>query len=129
MSKISIVDLEVFYHVGVGDEERSKPQRLLITLDINFDFSSAAIADRITKTIDYFEVAQKILAFGNNRNWKLIEKLVTDIADFVIAEYQPAAVAVTVMKFPIPQAAYVSVSLMKSRTGSGIVKRAGWGIP
>ena len=31
MSKITIVDLEVFYRVGVTDEERAKPQRLLVT--------------------------------------------------------------------------------------------------
>ena len=53
MSKITIVDLEVFYCVGVSDEERAKPQRLLLTVDMDFDFSSAAISDRITKTINY----------------------------------------------------------------------------
>ena len=29
MSRISIVDLEVFYRVGVSDAERAQPQRLL----------------------------------------------------------------------------------------------------
>jgi len=38
MSFITIVDLEVFYRVGISEEERAKPQRLLLTLDINFDF-------------------------------------------------------------------------------------------
>ena len=49
MSRITIVDLEVFYRVGVTNEERAKPQRLLVTLDMNFDFSSAAVSDRIEK--------------------------------------------------------------------------------
>jgi len=30
MSRISIVDLEVFYQIGVTEEERAKPQRLLL---------------------------------------------------------------------------------------------------
>ena len=38
MSKISIVDLEVFYCVGVTDEERAKPQRLLLTVEMSLDF-------------------------------------------------------------------------------------------
>lgn len=128
MSRITITDLEVHYCVGVPDAERAKPQRLLITVDMNFDFSSAATTDRITKTIDYFEVAQKIITFGKDRSWKLIEKTANDIADLVLGEFQPTAVTVLVKKFPIPQAAYVSVTLTKQRTGAGSVKRAGWGI-
>ena len=54
MSKITITDLEVFFHVGVPDEERAKPQRLLVSVDMEFDFSIAAVSDRVTKTIDYF---------------------------------------------------------------------------
>lgn len=129
MSKITITDLEVYFHVGVPDEERAKPQRLLLTIDMNHDFSSAAATDRITKTIDYFAVSQQIIALGKNRNWKLIEKLATDVADLVLAEFQPISVSVTVKKFILPQAAHVSVSLTKQRTGSGMLKRAGWGIP
>lgn len=128
MGKITIVDLEVFMHVGVTDEERAQPQRLLLTVNMDYDFSSAALSDRLTKTIDYFAVAQRLLQYGAGRNWKLIEKLATDIADLVLAEFQPNAVTVEVKKFPIPQARHVSVSLTKSRTGTG-VKKAAWGIP
>lgn len=129
MSKITITDLEVFFHVGVPDEERAKPQRLLLTVDMAHDFSSAAVTDRITKTIDYFAVSQQIIALGKDRSWKLIEKLSNDIADLVLSEFQPAAVSVTVKKFILPNAAHVSVNLTKQRAGSAITKRAGWGIP
>ena len=109
MSKIKIVDLEVFYCVGVSDEERATPQRLLVTVDISFDFSVAAVSDRITKTIDYFELTQKLLSFGELRSWKLLEKLAANMADFVISEYKPQQVTVEVKKFAIPQAHHVSV--------------------
>jgi FolB domain-containing protein len=129
MSKITIVDLEASWHVGVTDEERAKPQRLLVSVDMDFDFASAAMSDRLTKTIDYFAVAQKLLKFGEGRSWKLIEKLATDIADEVLSEFHPQAVTVEVKKFAIPQARHVSVSLTKSRTGPAMVKRTAWGIP
>lgn len=127
MGRIKIVDLELKLHVGVTDEERATAQRLLVTVDMDFDFTSAAISDRITKTIDYFTVAQRLLQFGEGRNWKLIEKLVNEIADDILSEFQPQGVMVEIKKFPIPQAQYVSVSLTKTR-GSQSLKKAAWGI-
>ena len=115
MSRISIVDLEVFYCVGVTDEERAKPQRLLITVDMNHDFSSAIMSDRIEKTINYYEVAQDLLKFGEGRSWKLLEKLAANIADFILARFRPQDVSVEIKKFVIPQARHVSVSLTRSR--------------
>ena len=42
VQKISIVDLEVFYRVGVPDAERAQPQKLLLTIEMEFDFAKAA---------------------------------------------------------------------------------------
>jgi FolB domain-containing protein len=115
MSKITIVDLEVSYSIGVTEEERASPQRLLMTVDLNFDFSSASVSDRIEKTINYHEVAQDMLRYGDGRSWKLLERLVANVADHVMARYKPQAVTVEVKKFTLPQARYVSVSLTRSR--------------
>ena|SRR5581483_11438935 len=115
MSKITIVDLEVFYCVGVTEAERAKPQRLLLTVDMGHDFSVAATTDRIAKTIDYSQVAQKLLEFGENRSWKLIEKVAANIADMIMTEFEPHAVTVQVKKFTIPQANHVSVTWSKRR--------------
>ena len=114
MSKITIVDLEVFYNVGVSEAERAKPQRLLLTIDMSFDFSSAAVSDRVEKTIDYNEVCKDMLKFGEGRSWKLLERLVTAIADHILAEYKPQAVWVEIKKFVIPQARYVAVNLTRA---------------
>jgi dihydroneopterin aldolase len=115
MSKITIVDLEVFYCVGVTDEERAKPQRLLLTVDMSLDFSSAAVSDRIERTINYETVAADLLKFGESRSWKLVERLVDKIAEHILNEYQPQSVLVEAKKFSIPQARFVSVSTGKTR--------------
>ena len=112
---ISIVDLEVFYRVGVPDEERAKPQRLLLTIEMEFDFSAAARTDSIADTIDYFAVSQRLLKFGDGKSWKLIEKLAVDISEMILAEFRPAGVSVEINKFVIPQARYVSVSVARKR--------------
>jgi len=115
MAKISIVDLEVFYRVGVPDAERAQPQRLLLTVELEADFTAAAQSDAIADTIDYYAVTQRLLKLGEGRDWKLIEKLAADIADLVLAEFQPPAVAVEVKKFIIPETRFVSVALVKQR--------------
>src|SRR4051812_28169124 len=115
MSKIAIADLEVFFCVGVSDEERAEPQRLLIGVGMSVDFAVAAVSDRIEKTINYQDVANDILKYGEGRNWKLIEKLATNLAEFILARYKPQGVAVEIKKFVIPQARHVSVSVTKLR--------------
>ena len=111
MAKISIVDLEVCFRVGVPDEERVRPQRLLLTVEMECDFARAAQADALGETIDYFAVTQRLLKLGEGREWKLIETLACEIGNLVLAEFRPAAVFVEVKKFIIPEARYVSVSL------------------
>jgi dihydroneopterin aldolase len=115
MSKITIVDLEVFYRVGVPDEERARPQGLLLTIEMECDFSAAAQSDSIYDTVDYYAVSRRLLEFGEGRNWKLIEKLAADIADLVLTEFQPDQVTVEVKKFPIREAKVVTVSLTRSK--------------
>jgi FolB domain-containing protein len=114
-SKISIVDLEVFYRVGVPDAERAAPQRLQLTVEMEFDFSTAARSSDLADTIDYFAVSRRLLKFGESRSWKLIEKLATDIANTILIEFKPAGVSVEVKKFILPEARHVSVSLTKRR--------------
>ena len=119
MSKIAIVDLEVFYHVGVPDEERAQAQRLLLTVEMEHDFSQAAQTDDLTHTINYYAVTQRLLKLGEGRSWKLIETLASDIAQLVLAEFQATAVTVEVKKFIIPQARYVAVSLSRRAVVAG----------
>ena len=114
-SHISIVDLEVFYHVGVPEQERAQPQRLLLTIDLDFDLKAAAATDRLEDTINYQAITDHLLRLGEGRAWKLIEKLAGDIAETIIERYEPDSVRVEVKKFVIPQARYVSVTLERAR--------------
>ena len=113
MDKIVLEDLEVFYRVGVPDSERTTAQRLLITAEMHLDFRMAAGADALQETIDYAAVAEDLARFGEGRSWCLLEKLASDIADFVLAKYKPNSATVTVKKFVIPAAKHVAVSVQR----------------
>jgi dihydroneopterin aldolase len=126
MSHISIIDLEVFCRVGVTDEEHAKPQRLLVSVDMEYDFSSAAVSDRIGRTIDYFEVSQRLIRFGERQGWRIIESLATEMAEKILAEFRPQSVTVEVRKFPIPEARYVSVTVTKAQPPPQTIRRPWW---
>ena len=115
MSQIIIHDLEVSYHVGVPDEERARPQRLLLCIEMECDFTAAARSDDIADTVNYFAVSQRLLKFGEGRSWKLIEKLAADIAEVILVEFLPTQVTVEVKKFPIPESRMVSVRLVRAK--------------
>ncbi len=115
MSTISLVDLEVAYCVGVPEEERAKPQRLLLTVEMDYDFSAAARSDAISDTINYYSVAQDLLALGDGRSWKLLESLAAEIAERILMRFRAESVRVEVKKFIIPQAKYVAVRLERKR--------------
>lgn len=112
---IHICDLEVFYRVGVPDEERAKAQRLLLDIEMHLDFREAAATDDLTKTINYFAVTEGLKNFGEGREWKLIEKLAEDIARMILGSFEAMAVRVEVKKFIIPETRFVSVAIQRSR--------------
>ena len=107
--KITIEDLEVHFHVGVPDEERAKPQKLLITIEMTKDLRPSAANDNLTETIDYFAVNQAVKALGQARRWKLIEALADDICELVLCTFKPDAVRVVIKKFILPDTRWVSV--------------------
>jgi len=77
--RITIKDLEVRFHVGVPEEERATPQKLLITIEMTHDLGPSAANDNLAETINYFTVCQAVKALGQARRWKLIEALADDI--------------------------------------------------
>jgi FolB domain-containing protein len=113
MDTITINDLEVFYCVGVPDEERAEPQRLLLTIEMEHEFAKAASGDDIGETIDYFAVSQRLMKFGDGVHWKLIETLAVDIAQMILEEFRPKRVTVEVKKFILPGTRHVSVRVIR----------------
>jgi len=113
---IRITELEVFYQVGVPDEERAKAQRLLVTVDMEVDAPQAAASDDLQDTIDYHAVSQDLLKFGEGNSWKLLERLAAELAEFILAKYRPGSVSVEIKKFIIPEARHIAVSCVRRRT-------------
>ena len=105
MATITLTGLRVRGHHGVLDHERATGQVFLVDLQLDVDISRAAATDDVADAVNYADVAavaERILV-GEPVN--LIETLAVNIADAVLAEFDPVgSVVVTVQKpqAPIP---------------------------
>ena len=112
---IRVVDLEVWSRIGVPDEERAQPQRLLVTLEMRVDdFSHAAARDDIRRTVDYFLVAQEIKKFAEEKPRRLLETFAEELAQELLAAFSMKTVRLEIKKFILPNAAYVSVCIERT---------------
>lgn len=110
---IGIKGLEVAAHVGVPEEERSSPQRLLIDLRFASLGQPDDLGDEITRTVDYHAVTLRVSAIAAERPRKLIETLADEIAGILLAKFRLRWIEVTIRKFILPQTEYVSVTIRR----------------
>lgn len=113
MDYLIIQDLTVDFRVGVPEAERTSPQRLLITMEMEIDVAAAVAEDDLNRTVDYDAVKKRIADLGVGRSWKLIESLASEIAGIVLREFRPSAVTVEVKKFILPETRWVAVRIRR----------------
>lgn len=116
---IRIVDLAVYTYIGVPEEERRIPQKLLITLEFSGDqFSHAASTDNVSWTIDYAAVAEQIRNISGRRARKLLETLAEEIAFELMKLFPIRRMSLEIKKSVLPDAQFVSVKIERCRQGS-----------
>jgi dihydroneopterin aldolase len=117
---IRIVDLEVFSHLGVPDEERRETQRLLISLEMTVaTFAHAAKTDDLSRTVNYHDVAHRVRYIAGKRPRKLLETLAEDIATEVLKNYPMQKLTLEIKKFILPETQYVSVKIERIAPAPG----------
>lgn len=100
--RISIEGLIVEARIGVTEEERSRPQPLVIDLELAADLSAAAKTDNLVDTIDYDDLTNKVATFVRESRFRLLERLAAEIGDLVSALPGVFGVTVSVMKQRVP---------------------------
>lgn len=117
---IFIRNLEVWARIGVPDEERALPQKLRVSVVLRGpDFRAVAPRDTMEASVDYAAVAERIKAVAAARPRKLLETLGEEIASAVLADFEVKRVEVEILKFVLPDAEWVGVSLeRKAKKGS-----------
>jgi dihydroneopterin aldolase len=122
---IEINDLEVSGRIGVPEIERETPQRMLVSLRFQIETTFAVLNDQLEKTVDYGEVAAEVEKVVQTTEAHLIEKLVSEIGDALMARFPMERLEIELRKFILPKARYVSVKTDWKRTGA-LANRKGY---
>ena len=84
MDKIIIRDLLTRGSIGISEEERSRPQDILINAELYTDISKAAVSDSIDDCVNYSAMTKKIIELAENNKRKTVEAFAQDIADLCL---------------------------------------------
>ncbi|MBF6413461.1 dihydroneopterin aldolase [Nocardia cyriacigeorgica] len=115
--RIELRGLRVFGHHGVFDHEKRDGQEFVVDLTVWVDFTAAAASDDLVDTVDYGALADLAVSIVAGPPRDLIETVVAEIADAVMAaDSRIDAVEVVMHKpsAPIPHA-FADVRVITSR--------------
>lgn len=87
MDIIYLNDLKVDTVIGVFDWERKIKQTIRFDLEMGSDIRKAAASDSIDDTLNYKEVAKRIIAFVEESQYQLVETLAEKVAEIIINEF------------------------------------------
>ena len=76
---IEIEDLKVDTIIGVFDEERLKPQTILISIKCQLDLDHNQDLDNIENVTSYSDIKKEIVTFISASQYKTLEKLITEL--------------------------------------------------
>jgi FolB domain-containing protein len=79
---VFIKDLLTQFHIGIDEEERRKPQDILINIELSTDMTEAVKYDTLEKTVDYQPVYKYVLELTETSRFTIIETLANTIANY-----------------------------------------------
>jgi dihydroneopterin aldolase len=98
MDKIFLRELTVDTVVGIWEWERRIKQTVSIDLEMATDARAAAAEDSIAGTLNYKDVAKRLIGFVGGAQFQLVESLAEAIASIVVEEFGVRWVRVSVAK-------------------------------
>ena len=87
MDIVYIRDLQIETIIGIYDWEREVRQTISLDLEMAADIRQAAATDDILHTLNYKAVAKRLIAFVEESQCLLVERLAEEIATIVLSEF------------------------------------------
>ncbi len=111
--KIILDGIQIMASVGISEEERSRPQRIEVSVVLNLDLSDAARSEQLNRSVDYAEVHRRIIEVVQHRPRPLIETVAEDIAQTLLKTFKLKQVEVEVRKFILENTRSVAVCIVR----------------
>jgi 7,8-dihydroneopterin aldolase/epimerase/oxygenase len=115
VDKIFLRDLKIETIIGFWEWERRIKQVVSIDLEIGTDARVAATSDAIAGTLNYEQLAKRLMEFVGASHYQMVEALATAIGRIVIREFGAPWVKVSVAKpGAIPAAREVGIVIERT---------------
>jgi dihydroneopterin aldolase len=115
VDKIFVRELRIETIIGFWEWERRIKQVVSIDLEIGTDARVAAACDGITGTLNYEQLAKRLLEFVGAAQYQMVEALATAVGRIVIEEFGAPWVKVSVAKpGAIPAAREVGIVIERT---------------
>jgi dihydroneopterin aldolase len=96
--RIFLKGLEVECTIGFIDWERLVRQTIVLDLEFPCDCARAAASDAVADTVDYKQVAKRVLAWVPGTEFQLVETLAHKLAMLLLAEFGLAWIRISICK-------------------------------
>ncbi len=115
--KVFIKNLVLPCNIGVSEEERAKKQNVIVDIEIRCDLSQAGITGDIVKTINYYEIKEKVSAGVTKDEFKLLETLAETVSSLVLEDPVASSVTVAVKKGKYAENPVLGIEITRDRNG------------
>lgn len=85
LSRIRVKDLRLRAYIGLNDDEQEKLQDVVVNLRIDYEALDAARSDQVECALDYKGVTKAIIALVDGQRFLLLERLVHQVLEAVMA--------------------------------------------
>lgn len=98
MDIIYLRDLRIDTVIGIYDWERRMKQTIVLDIEMATDIRQAANTDNIEDTLNYKDVAKRIMTFVGESEFELVEALAEKITEIILTEFNTSWVRLTLNK-------------------------------
>ena len=95
-------------HLGITDQEREIPQKVLVDVALLLDLEAAANMDDLQLTVDYSRVVEKVQTTVGKNQFRLLEALARAVCRTLLEYGKIDSVRVSAHKFPESLAGKIS---------------------
>lgn len=99
MDSLTLDAIELTTCIGVPEDERSTPQRIIVSAQLFLDLARVGRSDDVRHSVDYADVARDIQTLARAPH-RTIEAFAEDVAALVLKRRGVESVKVLVQKFP-----------------------------
>lgn len=100
LDRIEITGIPCMARVGVPEEERNRPQKVVLDVVLELSLEAAGNTDRLDLTVDYAQVVEEVRRRVGSGRFVLLERLAEEACQAALSDSRVQRATVKAKKFP-----------------------------